>query len=54
MRSRAPVLRSPSMKLPKLKTLLLAPLVLFALTRLGLATYLAMLGDELPAPAAWS
>lgn len=39
------------MKLPKLRTLLLAPLLLFALTWLGLAIHVASLGDDLPASA---
>lgn len=39
------------MKLPKLRSLLLAPLVLIALTWLGLAIQVATLGVELPEPA---
>ncbi len=39
------------MKLSRLRSLLLAPLVLFALTWLGLAIHVAMLGDEFPEPA---
>jgi len=39
------------MKLPKLRSLLLAPLVLIALTWLGLAIHVATLGVELPEPA---
>ncbi|HEX6260303.1 MAG TPA: hypothetical protein VFZ51_06585 [Woeseiaceae bacterium] len=48
----SPVLPSPPVKLPRLRTVLLAPLVLLALAWVALSIYVATMGAAVPEPVA--